>query len=328
MREATQSRRVKTVDGFPIIARAILVGVFILAACPGSKTPTPPWNYVFYQADDNGFPLNPPWGYQIAAPFTEPSCGYRNESPTSQHPWKNGGNMCADGAHYNFTVATYEGLVCWDSHSGDDDDYNINLYRPDNAGFQPKSQNIGTEFDSDETIDYFSTRWWSDFHNAVDDSDTKAGALINGKEAIVIGTLGLDAPHGHHPEIHPVMAIAIHAKSDPADDTWAVFVRNWGDEGYCGDEIEEVAQRDFTFRLPWRKGADEVTDGGTHLLARLAGDTFSITPLRVQNAVLVTITIAPFFQRDRVHGEVHLVWHGPSVETNPSPWAWTSLWRS
>jgi hypothetical protein len=43
----------------------------------------------------------------------------------------------------------------------------------------------------------------------------------NGREAVVIGKLGLDCYHDCWPELHPVWALAIHTVDNPADDVWA-----------------------------------------------------------------------------------------------------------
>src|SRR5205823_1803399 len=42
-----------------------------------------------------------------------------------------------------------------------------------------------------------------------------------------------DSEHGGYSEVHPIYAIAIEVNPDPKDDTWIVFVRNRGNEGFC-----------------------------------------------------------------------------------------------
>src|SRR5262249_30697128 len=46
----------------------------------------------------------------------------------------------------------------------------------------------------------------------------------------------------------------------PDNDTWAFFVRNWGDEGFCSARQKFVSfpNNQYTFRLPWRPGATSV----------------------------------------------------------------------
>ena len=67
------------------------------------------------------------------------------------------------------------------------------------------------EFDSDETINHFGTRWWNDFHNAVDNNPNRAHAMVDGKLAVVTGLIGLDCEHSCSTEMHPVCALTIHA---------------------------------------------------------------------------------------------------------------------
>jgi hypothetical protein len=161
--------------------------------------------------------------------------------------------------HRNWFDVAYTGSVFWDSHSNPivgDDDYNIRLVtptlgHPDPAGtsfFNGMAIDNGDnyavllEFDSDETIDQFDqSLFWNVFHQTVDNQgDAAAGNIINGHDAVVIGLMGADEEHDGHVEIHPVHAIAIR-ESDPsspnlAHDTWAFFVRNWGDEGECSSQ--------------------------------------------------------------------------------------------
>jgi len=56
--------------------------------------------------------------------------------------------------------STYEGTPEWLSHSPSllDDDYNIKLRRPDNAGVTADTRDhLLMEFDSEHTIDHFDT---------------------------------------------------------------------------------------------------------------------------------------------------------------------------
>src|SRR5262249_49496200 len=116
-----------------------------------------------------------------------------------------------------------------------DDDYNIRLVRGDRAGYTAANpDHILCEFDSDETIDHFRTPWWERFHRAVDDSNARARQMIDGSFAIVTGLVGLDCEHTCGNELHPVRALAMNVQPSIDDDLWAIFVRNWGNEGFCG----------------------------------------------------------------------------------------------
>ena len=95
-----------------------------------------------------------------------------------------------------------------------DDDYNVKLVRPDLASYtQANPDRALMEFDSDITIDYFDNPedgWWRRFHTAVDDSDSAARAMLDGKQVIALGVIGLDCEHSNacKSELHPVIALA------------------------------------------------------------------------------------------------------------------------
>src|SRR5205823_10088349 len=51
-------------------------------------------------------------------------------------------------------------------------------------------------------------------------------------------------------ELHPIYAMAIRINEDPNDETWVIFVRNWGNEGYCSELAHPLDSQTITFRLP------------------------------------------------------------------------------
>lgn len=305
------------------------------------------YDLVWGSVDPNGLPLNPAWGWQVTHLGEFPSEGTCLEphglagtggawlpSCTSQDTWIDADRgKCPTGelgGHANWAAVTYEGTLFWSSHSlpGSDDDYNVDLVRSDKAGLTAnndgaedpvldKAQILHMEFDSDETIDHFHTSWWNDFHSAVDalGSDS-ARAFIRQKRAIVIGLMGLDEAHSGGSELHPVFAMAIHVKADASDDTWAIFVRNWGDEGYCSTGVEELPLTTISFLVPW-KGASDVAMPQTELLFgpddMTPGDKkqVSISVALVPNVgALLTVTLPPPRARARLNGEVHFAWTG------------------
>jgi hypothetical protein len=177
------------------------------------------------------------------------------------------------GKHVNWGLVAYEGTARWESWSKPsdisldprhldwpDDDYNINIVRQDQALFtRQNSDNLHTEFDSDETIDNFDTPWWNKFHDAVKNSDSAAGALINNKEIIEIGEAGLDCAHSCGSEIHPVLGMALHVQEDLTDDVWTIFARSAGDEGFCGHvTVFHPELSTMYFKLRWPAGAAPV----------------------------------------------------------------------
>jgi hypothetical protein len=192
-----------------------------------------------------------------------------------------------------------------------DDDYSLTLDTPDQAGVAVENDPPGThylEFNSDETINHFHTSWWNSFHQAVDNDRDAAKAMIEGKRTIVTGLVGLDCGHTCSSEIHPVWALAINVSDNPNDDVWAMFVRNWGDEGFCGRGQHQLflPGDQYVFRLPWRPGASSVAVIGSEFKGR---SSFWITVESVVNeGVTVTFPMPDPKNGQRINGELHLRW--------------------
>jgi hypothetical protein len=180
--------------------------------------------------------------------------------------------------HYNWTDATYEGQVSYDQLADDDNDINLVMSRWDNAGATKYDQRgLQVEFDANETVAHFTTPWWKGFWQAAQaerltrdffgsqkiaqDARKAAQALFTRRdgspiEGIVTAILELDCVHSCGSELHPVFAVALHVKDDPIDDEWAIFTRNYGNEGYCSPDA--ALYRGYQFNtvaitLPWRK---------------------------------------------------------------------------
>ena len=92
-----------------------------------------------------------------------------------------------------------------------------------------------------------------------------------------------------------------------------MFVRNWGNEGFCSREQHYLDVNSFTFRLPWKQGATSVSiGGGTQFLTnstQVTGPNVQVAP---NEGVLVTFTLTPPEAGARVNGELHLQWVIPS----------------
>ncbi|MGV8988746.1 MAG: hypothetical protein ACOH2H_21005 [Cypionkella sp.] len=304
--------------------------------------PAAPYDVTFSAGDANLLPLNPRWGKQDQA--NEPGlpgtdlCGHPWETPcTTQSPSivdlpfpgspTQPLNALCDvsgplGHHVNWGVATYEGAARWDGHSthfdagigdffGADDDYNINLWRTDQSFYTQQNPNdVHTEFDSDETIDHFTSPWWQKFHDAVDNGDPKA--LIDGKDIIEIGVIGLDCAHSCGSEIHPVLGMAIHVNNDPADDTWAIFARNEGNEGWCSvDTITAPELTTMFVTLPAPAGTVAVTSTAASMFEKSDGTdvkTFAIGDATAPTGFGVEIDLGDPNNSPLVNGEIHLHW--------------------
>jgi len=313
--------------------------IYIKGGCVPGKAPAPlPFDLVSSAQDLNGFLLNPTWYWQKANPnqLINPSiCGGRpwelactNTITWIDNSWKCSANGLL-GGHANWMVATFSGTAYWNSHSipGTDDDYNIDLQRDDNAALTINAERavlsglpvLHMEFDSDETIDHFHTSWWSSFHTAVDQGTSQARAMVDGKDAIAVGLVGLDYAHSGNSELHPLLGFALHVNHTATTDTWAVFIRNRGDEGYCssGEEDAQFASLSFLFPKP---GITDATPSSAEFLygpdSMSASDKALIhgtfAPQPGQGAVL-TFTLPPPGIGARVNGVVTITWTGGTI---------------
>jgi len=249
------------------------------------------------------------------------------------------------GGHVNWRVATYTGKLWWDEFSGSrptdgDADYNFLLQTDLGAGADTGNTNrfdpgagygaLTLEFASYETIDKFTMPWWKNFKQSVDDNSNSTGlfglapcspatgpwGLARCLPAIATGTLGLDCEYTDcKAELHPIFALAVETNGDLADDTWAFFARNSGNEGSCSSRLETVASSKFAFDVPWKPGAGDVkakplfeqfpANAGAHLI---------VTPLPCEGKVRMQISgVPPSVPLDGAiqwvsDGEVHLTW--------------------
>ena len=322
-------------DGTENQCRNVGDAFVILTIDRSISTPPPPapapFDLVFTPTDPNDFPLNPQWGWQKTHPgslpnadtqcfalqgiFSNPQC--TTQSPSLDLPSGWNAIWCAEGSqhsingHVNWMPATWQGTISWDGHSspGTDDDYNVNLVPPANEGLTVSSEgHIHSEFDSDETIDHFRTPWWQTFHDAVDRDDASARAMIDGKFAIIVGLAGLDCEHGCATELHPVYGLAIHVNDNPSDDTWAIFVRNWGDEGYCSQEGHPLDTASMAFLIP-RAAASAVKVGAAStFLTNSGGASGPAVSLVPGQGAVVAFGLPDPTQGARINGELHLQW--------------------
>ena len=273
------------------------------------------------KVDPNGLPFNPEWSWQLRhrdnIPDTE-MCHNFSIREWSNIPPNPGAFMspyfadCTDQAdmstvdlpsgvnevlcdarsipyygdtfpgHVNWFPVTLEGFGGWIT-LGPDDDYTFSYTREDNSC--PLCVNardfVHVEFDSDETIDHFSSTEWNQLHKAVDDwmsaagivsyCETRGGCDLSevrqAQQQVdalpkffqghtdLTGMFGLDGEHGLKSELHPLFAVALRRDkidNNQNDEGWLMFVRNQGDEGFCSSHIWGLGLEDYTFRLPWR----------------------------------------------------------------------------
>jgi hypothetical protein len=295
--------------------------------------------------DDNFLLLNPMWGRQITNHELPRKTQCGNHDPysapcTTQPTEEDHGFLCNEGTlgivdgHHNWVAATYQGTIFWNDKSSwiADGDYNFRLVRPDDAGMTaenaiktgPNRSSMKLEFSSDETINNFGTPWWDAFHKAVDSDFSAANAMVVGADGtagafgIVSGLLGLDCPHTCASELHPVWAMAIRIKIDPTDETWAIFVRRFGNEGFCSDHqhyLDDLIGDTFTFRLPWRERATDVGVNPSTVFESQFGQAAVGLAVAKKKGILLSFTMAvppsPLVPGEMVDGELHLRWTIP-----------------
>jgi uncharacterized protein with LGFP repeats len=296
---------------------------------------------VWDSVDENGIPLNPKWGWQsernYGAQDYYPDAfaltkgdfgGYTHQELSMDY----GGRHFFCGPHINWSIpVTYEGFLRFDEHSIDDD-YNFFFFTPEGAGatIRPQLGAILAEFDSDETIDHFHAPWWDFFHKIVDLSflvKPNAHDLVAGNWAIITALWGLDCEHGCYSELHPVWAMALNVKYDVNEDVWAMFVRNWGNEGWCGTDQHFVKDlplagnglRRYVFRLPWRSGATSVSvlpiPGQPDALFwtnTKPDESDMFVEADPGKSVRVTFLLPHHSKWPRINTEIHLKWDGPA----------------
>jgi hypothetical protein len=238
--------------------------------------------------DDNGLGRNPVWRQPFPDICTLCPCG-QNDTPLT---WNAAPNCTNQGLHQqrrdvckntwfggtgipyhmNWFPVEYEGTLEWGGHSNsfwDDDDYYMDVMREDQA-LQAANQNgVHIEFNSEETVDNWddTNTWWDGFHHkGVDEGDDTAHLMIDGKFAIIIGMLGADVTHANTVELHPVYAMFVRVPLPQAtQEKWAFFVRNWGDEGFCGPNQEPIPQNTIQVRIPQRPGATKFSLVGANV---------------------------------------------------------------
>src|SRR5579872_301452 len=188
--------------------------------------------------DFNGLKFNPEWGWQThsSALLGFDDCesvlgvsGCTGQVPTVDDPPSILPFLCASlgspfdrKGHLNWENVSYYGQIYWDSHPFDDD-YTWSLQTRETKQYpagvtSANPLRIHVEFKASETMDHFdNTPFWQNLHAAVDDGNGEANRMVDGKNAIVMGLMGLDREHNSQSEIHPVFVFAIHVNEDPSD---------------------------------------------------------------------------------------------------------------
>jgi hypothetical protein len=229
--------------------------------------------------------------------------------------------------HANWSPVMYTGALRWENDQAFDEDADIILYRPagnqsntfDYSGFSASYGNeIEIEMASYETWDTFGTSPLRDIWQKHNEGD----AL--GWEAQIIGLMSLDCVHGCKVELHPVFAMAIHLIGYPKqsangtwDDRWALFARNWGNEGWCSHD-QHVLDRDrIAFVLPGPLGSykvETVTDPSqspTSFNATAVGLSVVKPQFISGQGARVALILGDPSRRTEINGFLHVTWSAP-----------------
>ena len=285
---------------------------------------------VFCKEDDpNGAALNPDWAEHVRngifplgdknnACFENPALAQCTSQPTlvdeARVPKLGvcffGCVDCIHG-HVNWRPATFTGKIGW-LNFADDWDFNFQLLREDQAGIAANNEEVITgnqsahimelEFDSDETVANFTTDWWSSLYRKARDLNFDAiehqfnpSCPTAWPQGVVYGDFGLDCEHGCRSEIHPVYAVALEADPSADQNTWAIFARNWGDEGFCSHLNHTLDSDSIRILLPRNTtGTPEVlTTAGTTEFASSGSIPFPDVNYLTGKGLLLTFHLGP-----------------------------------
>ena len=240
-------------------------------------------------------------------------------------PVTSDGGLFCGASHINWRSATYEGRLEFDDYSArgfissifEDDDYTFNMTPPDGEGLAGRSR-LHPEMSFLETVDRFHTTFWENLHSLVDrvpGDDLSGPRSLFNRPAIVIGLQGLDTQHGAHEELHPIWAMALRrtaggdAPPNPNHDCWAIFARNWGNEGFCSNHQHLLDRNRITFRFPL-PGATAVTEISREFRTNSGATSVSEVGL-VKDGAEISFFLGRPEDRTHINGEVCLRWALP-----------------
>jgi hypothetical protein len=252
-------------------------------------------------SDPNGAPDNPRWAPQVqqsrnlpptsgsdcaknGQPY-EATCTDQSKSVVEDRGTGITGALCtlfgdpsSINGHADWAVASAQGTIGW-LNFADDWDYNLMLLPDQEYGLTLNNNRLSSdgaryievEFDSREFDGRFRTEWWQDFARLASEGATSGdySGIANHFHAgpdlpygVVYGIFGIDCEHGCRSELHPAYAVAIQVDGSKQSNTWAIFARNWGDEGFCSHldhelDLTSTAQA-IHLVLPYKSSAGPV----------------------------------------------------------------------
>lgn len=239
----------------------------------GTTTGTKDFDLTSKETDPNGSPLDPLWAPQAQKPQNLPPTPASNCTKSGAQPYQPGctdqaktlvrdtgkginGLLCSlfgdansINGHEDWTAARAAGPLAW-LNFAEDFDYNLLLLPDQEYGLTGNNNEwpehggryMEVEFDSREFDGRFGTSWWQEFARLAekgaqsDDYSEIQEYMHPGTTVgygVVYGIFGIDCEHGCRSEIHPAYAVAIQVTDTKDTNKWAIFARNWGDEGFC-----------------------------------------------------------------------------------------------
>jgi hypothetical protein len=202
--------------------------------------------------------------------------------------------------------------------------YNESVSFSPPIGGESSHRYIELEFDSRELRPHFQEGgWWQQFGDLSSDavgpqrpgeSDADAAARRDAattglrqlwhlgdnrpfSRATITGIFGVDCEHGCKSEIHPVYLMALETETDPSQNTWTIFARNWGNEGSCGTWDHQFAAKTLTVAIPAPAGANSQLASITDINYARPSDASTPSPVisssSSNDALLVTFSMPP-----------------------------------
>lgn len=320
-------------------------------AAPAGPAPRPgptDLNLRISRPDANSFPLSPRWETDAPQRAIDPKtqCGdppaHCTTVSVTEDKRVRGWPLCRETwtskkvvGHWNWQPAavTYSisesngpaaGLAFdeWNAWPMDDD-YDLSMAVPWPAALTNGNKDgvLNLEFEASETVDHFTTRWWSELTKKIRETPWTRRPIA--RTATVIGLLGLDRVHNYATELHPVYGLAalVETKRQGSSQVvqhWALFGRNWGGEGECASMAHDLPGDSIALDLPGIPGKSAVSvESATCLRTNITTQPKSvlITPVPGKG-VSVRLPLGEAARHVRVSGELYLRWSdgGKSLE--------------
>lgn len=298
-------------------------------------------------------------------PHGSPACSRtaRAEAPLEDvvHGWvcNTGRGLTRFAGHLNFLPATYVGFIYYQGHSFPDDDLDFELLpivrqadgwvlkrtgltanRPLDPGLEKRpaihsglsgkglDHVLHVEAKAGETLERFDRPGW---RKLLGGGAAQRRSNVAGLPAVATGLLGLDAEHGAFSELHPAHALAIQTQCAETSETWQVFVRTAGNQGWCSQwdlpHLLEPPLLTFAIALPTSGTVTRAEIASSDLQASLPGVTGPALSLE-QGSLVLRFRWPDEAREDPralLHGEVRIARAGGTcldlgrvVEASPS----------